>query len=729
MSDIDWDLWAWQVSSSGTITIKSPDGSTIAESIAIGRDGINAVDNDGRPTGEWTNIKINNRAVTRTVNFAFSPKTSKGKALREKWSPSDDTFPLYATVGWSRTGEGLVFAKAPRKGLFGQVNGSESLRDQNSFRGNEFWVLKKRKITAAAIIPHISLTIPTNLTELKQALWTPGTPVSDTRIGTGHWTRQEELSDLIKQQADILFDGTPLNPITRCSVFRESTEMTAHATLSQPTSPLGDDWIPNSEILLQGEYDTKLLRLLNDFARRQCFDHLNVPIMLQACEVYHDILSSPDLQQEEVFKVNGKTSVKKYRVPECPLNFFVVYFPHWIRFAEFYSMSDYIHPFRFVTEMYSEDAKAKMPYAFDIFDVKDELDYDIVRRLLISASSKVSSVDKDHKVRVLPFMMEGTRIPMVNFGEGHPIQAPHRIALALTGIGNVYSLGAPSYAKNISTKIELTIPMDIAKIISPHRQHAGVSGSVGGRDSISDHKATCLGPIWKVECPMAFDNHPLLPTHPFEDIVRCSTSIFTDDSKSSRAVVETLVDEQSIDEENDASMCSAYPALDNEEYRKVIELLGRPRQHCAWNQVADQLLTAYSIESQPPVRRVLAALDEGLERVREDRTQVKSLLDLATWGEDNPFVKWLPQTVCRFHGHDTKDNDEQIYKTLKQINEDIYKLTCRIIISQYTCFTGDYDLSLELDRDGVMEDVKDLLGYLLPDFPVEAYIENLREVV
>lgn len=51
---------------------------------------------------------------------------------------------------------------------------------------------------------------------------------------------------------------------------------------------------------------------------------------------------------EEIFDQGDST---KYSLPTCLFSSFVVYFSHYLRYAEHHELSYYIHPFRFVATM------------------------------------------------------------------------------------------------------------------------------------------------------------------------------------------------------------------------------------------------------------------------------------------------------------------------------------------------------------------------------------------
>jgi hypothetical protein len=50
---VEWALFRTTISTSGAIIIQSPDGTSIAESLPLGTNGVTVFNNDGRAIGEW----------------------------------------------------------------------------------------------------------------------------------------------------------------------------------------------------------------------------------------------------------------------------------------------------------------------------------------------------------------------------------------------------------------------------------------------------------------------------------------------------------------------------------------------------------------------------------------------------------------------------------------------------------------------------------------------------
>ncbi|KAM0254887.1 hypothetical protein ACHAQJ_006324 [Trichoderma viride] len=731
---VDWTLWRQIVSHSGVVTIESPDGTAVAQSISLGTDGVEVFDSDRKAIGEWATLRVARRATMCYDNEAFTSRTAKGSQARKQYSPPGNIFPEYAIVGYSRTAEGPVMAKCPRKGTSPNNNlgsaGNQRLRDQNSFKGNEFRIVRKVKIRAEAIIPHISLTVPINLINLKQSLWTAGASISTTPVGQGYNGDSEELAQLIEQQADILFSGESMSPIAMYSPIPRIYSETHSEALFNPYQPPSESnpaissLVPTGEILLQDRADTpgfhlhlhlvllkdyaeELVEILKRFAFLQSKDHLTLPHILQACEIYHDIRSSPNLQLESVFKQGGSIT---YPVPECPLNVFIVYFQHWIRYTEFHGLSDYIHPFRFAVTMFNTDMQrpTEGQYVFSI----TELDYEHIQQLLLNTTPKLPSIPLNYKIRVFPFMMPGTRMSDVYLDRNHLFQVPHEILLALTGIGNVYCLGIPSYACGNSC-YDMAIPMPIldetfsgrkpltaivdlsetaftdlcsTKLNTTHAKFIGASTAV--YDSIH------LGPVWKAN------------------------------SVASPAAVQSAINEQGDPETAKSG------TLSKDEYGYLINWLKVPEQHYVLNAVANQLLASYPADTEPPVHGVVDILTKGIEIVQQDRTRLEVLRDLNAYAQDKRLHMWLPQTVCRIYGLNLVDGDNNFHEGLQSIDKDAAKFTLIVTSVQLLIFAGEYKVDgSDEERDDISGYINDLLDIVTPVSKVEKYLKTLSRYI
>ncbi|KAL6837136.1 hypothetical protein V8C40DRAFT_279094 [Trichoderma camerunense] len=536
MAEINWSAFNRVVSIRGSIIITHSD-IEIAESIAFSPDGKTAFDREGQATCPWEIRTVVKRATKGYDNEFFSSNASNAVTSKKNFSPTDNTFPKYVVIGYSRTGDGPVYMKCPRATNPPKDSSTRSRaagdapRDKNSLNGNEFRLLRKGgKVHVDAIIPHILITIPDNLIALKQATWTPGVDVTSTRISESYQGTQAELLDTIQQQAYRLEHGTALRPIAMYQAISLSP-----AISSGGEDPIQEDFIPRWDILLRDSgdtrgfklrlhlvllknYDPKLIRMLEGFALSHPHDILPIPLLLQASEVYNDIMASENRQIEEVFDQGDST---KYPLPICEFSRFAVYFGHYLRHTEYNGLSDYIHPFRFISRMSEKDLNPSERLMDPMMHIQN-LDFNIVRELLSESTAKIPSIPVDYKIRVFPFMMPGTKLPPLQFraNETQPITVPDEVAIELSGIGSIYSFGQPSYAPTSESQVRIAIPRPIAmsmfhkepsdqrplqstenesivqdKVSMCNPEGDGVT-FLGAADELLQNN--CCGPVWKI---------------------------------------------------------------------------------------------------------------------------------------------------------------------------------------------------------------------------------------
>ncbi|KAL6693801.1 hypothetical protein J3F84DRAFT_71775 [Trichoderma pleuroticola] len=165
-------------------------------------------------------------------------------------------------------------------------------------------------------------------------------------------------------------------------------------------------------------------------------------------------MASDNRQIEEVF--DQEDSIK-YPLPTCLFSRFVIYLDYYLRYTEYHGLSYCIHSFRFVATMSEMDLNPSQRVVDCMMHIHD-LDFNIVKELLLKSTAKTLLIPMDYKIRVFPFMMLGTKLLSLRFhlNQTQSITVPNEIAIELSGIGSIYSFGQPSYALTSESQMLVT---------------------------------------------------------------------------------------------------------------------------------------------------------------------------------------------------------------------------------------------------------------------------------
>lgn len=170
------------------------------------------------------------------------------------------------------------------------------------------------------------------------------------------------------------------------------------------------------------------------------------------------------LETGDVRQRGGKKGVKRVSqvwlvlytsLCECLLGY-----PHYLRWTEEMCLAKYSHFARYIDCIFMGDCGR------DPLVVRGaNLDETEVKRLMIQITSNVQGVTPSLRLRLLPHMMIGSRMPrMINIA---PYIFPTKAQLAMTGLTSVYLRGFPVYIAHDTPRrdmpsVELCVPKRLA---------------------------------------------------------------------------------------------------------------------------------------------------------------------------------------------------------------------------------------------------------------------------
>ncbi|KAM6488348.1 hypothetical protein HDV62DRAFT_396916 [Trichoderma sp. SZMC 28011] len=188
------------------------------------------------------------------------------------------------------------------------------------------------------------------------------------------------------------------------------------------------------------EYPPELIRLMKEFALKYPKDFLSLRLMLLACHLWFDIITHPD-RQLEWFMLERRSRGKGFNeVPKVSLAAFIVYFAHWLSWTESMGLSEYIHPFRFVSKACKSD-QVHTGFAVN----KDHIPQDRVMALMRQVTSRIPNISIDERIVVTPSTVPGTRMqPRLYWSF---LKYPQQTPLALTGLPHLGYLGLRNYTR------------------------------------------------------------------------------------------------------------------------------------------------------------------------------------------------------------------------------------------------------------------------------------------
>lgn len=193
------------------------------------------------------------------------------------------------------------------------------------------------------------------------------------------------------------------------------------------------------------EYPDELLSMLEEFATLFPHDILPLRTLLLGCHLWADITGHRVLYLERLFQSCEDQSAVP-QVPDVPLAVCLVYYPHWLKWTECMGLSEFPHPFRFMSQALKSDMD-KEAIGID----PDSIDQARVYSLIAKAKSRIPLMDATHRIEIMPCYMPGSKMPPMF---GPTVELPEKVPLALTGLPDVQYLGLKSYIRPDSSKDE-----------------------------------------------------------------------------------------------------------------------------------------------------------------------------------------------------------------------------------------------------------------------------------
>ncbi|KAM0478899.1 hypothetical protein ACHAPX_004877 [Trichoderma viride] len=388
-------------------------------------------------------------------------------------------------VGWSTYMLGPVFVRPVNAG-----DATPNVRHQAScanFEGTEFKVEPAGCVAGRQTIPHYLATMPGNLRAIKEFVNNDGKKFS-TIFRFGSYSLKAIRQQTIRSGL-ALASGAKLVPVAKYTpltneqfeVASQNLEELSYPALDAgPHNPPWKDLICDGAILrrktdrLSGfEYSVpflkalsfppKLILMLQGFALKFPNDLLTMEDLLLGLFAWYDIATHGYWKQEssvnEVRKGVQRQS-QVWTVPYTSLCECLLGYPHYLRWTEEMCLAEYPHFSRYIHHIFKAD-RARDPLVVR----GANLDETEVKRLMMQITSKVPGVTPSLRLRLLPHMMIGSRMPrMINIA---PYIFPTKAQLAMTGLTSVYLKGLPTYTAHDTPRedtplVKLCVPKRLA---------------------------------------------------------------------------------------------------------------------------------------------------------------------------------------------------------------------------------------------------------------------------
>ncbi|KAF4985627.1 hypothetical protein FDECE_16431 [Fusarium decemcellulare] len=299
-------------------------------------------------------------------------------------------------------------------------------------------------------IMHEGATVAGNLTKIKRMLLQ-----NDIRFVD----EPDPVQKVLMQNARVI-QGLPAEPVmnirptatgrgkpTMWNLYKEEDGSDSHYELRVPYLGL----LSPSSVLLES------LKALLD---AHPSDPIPLNIALQAAFVWTDIERDQNRQIEGYGRLNGRI---KYPVPQVPLEVFIIYYPHWLRFHEVFKLTRYIHPYRFIHMAYRLDQKRSARIA-DELQIRGEglINGGRISALIQSVQPQTAYVSPQRRITLLPASWPGTEMFWPRqVGSGEP---PGDALAKACLLNDIRTLGLPSYHPHDTSYLLVGIPRPIADI-------------------------------------------------------------------------------------------------------------------------------------------------------------------------------------------------------------------------------------------------------------------------
>ncbi|KAF7560745.1 hypothetical protein G7046_g3394 [Stylonectria norvegica] len=303
---------------------------------------------------------------------------------------------------------------------------------ENDLTGLPVKTVPFRVMTGNHTILHHNLIIPGNFVAQKQYIHLNKRQFPDTPDILG--SVQENHQKLLKGEAPYPLlahrpDKGLYRPVFR-SFYNDEEGVDRLFHLYYP--PLGAINLP-----------TDFTKEISQFLAKFPEDPMTLQLACGATMVYFDLERAgwtPEGANRKPSKrapQNTHQMVPSYMVSEVSLATFLIYFPHFLRYAENHKMSRYMHPARFARRHYNQDGAI----VGGGMKLEHHLDEALMRRLYGQITMNT------------PDIQEGAR------GVSAGVARVHSLCL----LDSILTLGLPSYRTTLDTSVALALPKAILK--------------------------------------------------------------------------------------------------------------------------------------------------------------------------------------------------------------------------------------------------------------------------
>ncbi|KAL6864047.1 hypothetical protein J3F83DRAFT_185961 [Trichoderma novae-zelandiae] len=349
-----------------------------------------------------------------------------------------------------------------------EANEPEESNDTFDLKGLTFRCDSASSLVGHGFIPHFALTSCANLDLLRRLL--TGYPLE---LVLQHYTKVSEYFRHVRKLVQDLKIGNSLTPFVyldpdvrpRLVPGGDMRHVLQHelfgpSDLNRPLSQIACDATllvrQDKDGVLSGyrhqdalvealEYPVELLKMLKDFALLYPNDILPLRTLLLGCHLWADITGHRTLSLERFFEKRKDQSAVP-QVPDIPLAVCLIYYPHWLKWTEWMGLSEFPHPFRFMSQAIKSDMDNEA-----IGVDPDSIDQGRAYSLIAKAKSRIPLAGAAHRVEIMPCYMPGSAMPPMF---GPMVIRPEKVPLALTGLPDVRYLGLKSYVRPDNSKDE-----------------------------------------------------------------------------------------------------------------------------------------------------------------------------------------------------------------------------------------------------------------------------------
>lgn len=372
--------------------------------------------------------------------------------------------------------QGPVFARAakdaidpnsPKVVASNEANQSSDLNNSFDLKDLTFSCDSASSVVADGFIPHFAMTSCANMNVLRKLL--TGHSLENVLLYTESSEYFRHVSTFVQDLkvgnslAPFVYDDPDVRPLLipgkdlrhtlednwcyPCKANRPLSQIACDTTLlvRQDKDGVLSGYRHQAALVEAMDYPDELLSILKDFAALFPNDILPLRTLLLGCHLWADITGHRTLSLERFFEKRKDQSAVP-PVPDIPLAVCLILYPHWLKWTELMGLSEFPHPFRFMSQAIKSDMD-KEAIGID----PESIDQGRVYSLIAKAKSRIPLMDATYRLEIMPCYMPGSRMPPMF---GPMARRPEKAPLALTGLPDVQYLGLGSYVRPDNSKDE-----------------------------------------------------------------------------------------------------------------------------------------------------------------------------------------------------------------------------------------------------------------------------------